>query len=168
MKRGEAGRYIPPTGTGVVHRACRVPTCVLRSTVRGQQCPLGLEKAEDSGDPAEGSDTCHPASHLSGDPLLQFPVNMPEFPPLKFLSASHLCEHEHLPRAELWKGARRGTQMRGLMRSRVLTPAPSALNLSLLIWCNGPLVARGGLQVGGQVAGSHSGGHLSWSQPCTC
>ena len=54
MKRGEVGRYIPPTGTGVVHRACCVPTCVLCSTVRGQQCPLGLEKAGDSGDPADG------------------------------------------------------------------------------------------------------------------
>lgn len=58
--------------------------------------------------------------------------------------------------------------MRGLMKSRVLTPAPSALDLSLLTCCNGPLVARGGLGVGGQVAGSHSEGHLSWSQPCTC
>lgn len=58
--------------------------------------------------------------------------------------------------------------MQGLVRSRVLTPAPSALDLSLLICCNGPLVARGGLGVEGQVAGSRPGGHLFWSQPCTC
>lgn len=143
---------------------------VLHSTVRAAVA-LGLKKAGDSGCPAEGVKlsgltpaTQHRAflgTHHSSFllPCLSF-HHENFYQPLRSMNTS--------PGQSSGSGARRGTQMRGLMGSRVLMPAPSALDLSLPICCNGPLVARGGLGVGGWAAGSHSGGHLSWSQPCTC